>query len=152
MIYSLKYEDECKKFLVRVEQFVKDGATVNLTKKNPQRTIAQNRYMYLLLAYFGCEYGVSTDEAKNDYFKRLCNPDLFVRERENKHGKIVRYLRSSSTLSTSEMTLAIDRFRHWSAMEAQIYLPSPEDREFLTHCEQEIERNKEFVQYQEDYE
>lgn len=147
MIFNLKYEDECRKFLARVQKLLDEQATVTLAKKNPQRTLSQNRYMYLLLAYFGSEYGVSVDEAKSDYFKRLCNSDLFVREKVNKHGKAVKYLRSSSELNTAEMTLAIDRFRHWSSMEAGIYLPSPEDREFITHCEQEIERNNEFVQY-----
>lgn len=77
----------------------------------------------------------------------MCNRDIFEREKTNKKGKIIKTLRSSSELSTGEMTLAIERFRNYSSAQAGIYLPSPNENEFLLHIQQEIEKDKEFLSY-----
>jgi len=148
-LFNSKYEDEAIKARARLEMLIKKGAVINLTGKHPQRSMAQNRYLYLILSYFASQYGCSVEEAKVDFFKRKWNPDIFIRITTNKKGREVAYLRSSAELTTAEMTTAVDRFRHHSMMEADIYLPSPEDRDFIVHCEQEIENNKEFIAYQE---
>ena len=146
-LFNTKFEDERRMARERLEKLISKGAVVNITEKFPQRTLAQNRYMRLLFAYFASQYGCSVEEAKIDFFERKWNADLFIRSRENKNGVVVNYLRSTTELTTQEMTLAIDRFRHQAQMEAGIYLPSPSDRDFILHCEQEIENNKEFIQY-----
>lgn len=43
------------------------------------------------------------------------------------------------------MTTAIERFRNYSVAQAGIYLPAPNENQFLIHIQQEIERNKEFI-------
>jgi len=133
------------KFQEKVKEMLDKGEVVSLTRKSPQRSLAQNRYMYLLFGYFGSEYGVSVEEAKNDYFKALVNPELFVRYKTNRFGTMVRYLRSTAELTTSELTTAIDRFRNWSSSQFGLYLPSPEDRQMLVHAEKVIEANKEYI-------
>lgn len=145
MIYDLRNEWGKQQFKEKVEYFLQKEYVVTLSRKMEKRSLKQNNYLYLLIGYFATESGYSVDEVKIDYFKKLCNPDLFYRVRINKKGVQIKYLRSSSELDVSEMTLAINRFRNWSAMEAGIYLPSPEDNEFLLHCEREIEANKEFI-------
>jgi hypothetical protein len=57
----------------------------------------------------------------------------------------VEFLRSTAELTTAEMTTAIERFRNWSSAVAGIYLPSANEQEFLIHCKQIIEENKEFI-------
>ena len=99
----------------------------------------------LLLGYFGSEYGCSLEEAKIDFYKRTCNRDLYERKTVNKKGKEVTYLRSSAELTTSEMTLSIDRFRNWSASVAGVYLPAANEQQMLIFAQQEIERNKDFI-------
>lgn len=145
MIYNLSNPYEQQGFLDHVTKLLDAGAMVELKKKSPKRSLAQNAYLHLILGYFGSEYGASLDEVKVDFFKRECNRDIFERESVNKKGKTVKYLRSSAELTTAEMTLAIERFRNWSASVAQIYLPSPNEEQFLAYCEQEIERNKMYV-------
>lgn len=144
-IFNLKNEYDVPKFKAYVNKLFKERAVVELRKKHPNRTLAQNSYLHLLLGYFGSEYGCSLDEAKIDFYKRTCNRDLFERKTVNKKGKEVTYLRSSAELTTSEMTLSIERFRNFASSEAGIYLPSPNEREFLIHIQQEIERHKEFL-------
>lgn len=145
MIYNLNNPWEVQSLREYMNKLVLKGGLVEVKRKAPQRSLNQNRYLHLILGFFGCEYGLSLDETKVDIFKRECNRDLFEREAVNKHGKTVKYLRSSADLNSAEMTLAIERFRNWSASVAGIYLPSPNEEQFLAYCEQEIERNKEFI-------
>lgn len=145
MIFNLKYPNEVKAAYAYLEKLEDNQSKVEIIKKSPIRSLAQNRYLYLCLGWFGCEYGCSIDEAKIDYFKRLCNRDIFERERVNKKGQAVKYLRSSAELSTTEMSLATERFRNWASMEAGIYIPAPNETQFLEFIQREIEKYKEFV-------
>ena len=150
MIYNLKNEYEAQAFLEQARQLVSQAAKkefcmVEVKQKHPQRTIQQNKYLYVLLGYYAQEFGYSTEEVKQETYKRLCNPDLFERSRVNKRGVEVKYLRSSSELSTAEMTLSIERFRNYSSAVAGLYLPAPNESSFIAYCEQQIERYKEYV-------
>ena len=145
MIYNLSNEYEVPKFQEKVDKFITDGTTVELKKVHPKRTIKQNSYLHLLLGYFGSEYGLSIEEVKLDIFKRICNADLFKRSHANKKGINIEFLRSTAELTTAEMTTAIERFRNWSSAVAGIHLPAPDEQEFLIHCKQIIEENREFI-------
>ena len=138
MIFNLKNEYEIPKFKAYVNKLFQECAVVEVKKKHPNRTLAQNSYLHLLLGYFGSQYGCSIDEAKIDFYKRTCNRELFERKTINKRGREVTYLRSSAELTTAEMTLSIDRL-------AGIYLPSPEEHQMIVFAQQEIERNNEFL-------
>lgn len=144
-IFNLQNEYDIPKFKEYVNKLFKERAVVEVRKKLPNRTLAQNSYLHLLLGYFGSEYGCGLDEAKIDFYKRTCNRDLFERKKVNKKGKEITYLRSSAELTTGEMTLSIDRFRNFASSEAGIYLPSSSERDFLIHIQQTIENNKEFL-------
>lgn len=145
MIYNPLNPWEIQKAKEHLAILIQKGAPFEIKRKCPKRSLAQNNYLHLILGYFGSEYGCSLDEAKVDIFKRQCNREIFEREATNKKGKVVKYLRSSADLTSAEMTLAIERFRNWSASVAEIYLPSPNEEQFLSYCRQEIERNREFV-------
>lgn len=145
MLFNLQNEYDIPKFKEYVNKLFKERAVVEVKKKLPNRTLAQNSYLHLLLGYFGSEYGCSLDEAKIDFYKRTCNRDLFERKMVNKKGKEVTYLRSSAELTTGEMTLSIERFRNYSLSIAGIYLPAPDEHQMLIYAQQEIERNKEFI-------
>ena len=145
MIFNLSNHYEIPKFKEYVNKLFSERAVVEVKKKLPNRTLAQNSYLHLLLGYFGSEYGCSLDEAKIDFYKRTCNRDLFERKMVNKKGNEVTYLRSSAELTTGEMTLSIDRFRNWSASVAGIYLPAANEQQMLIYAQQEIERNKELI-------
>lgn len=145
MIFNLNNPFEHDKFKQYVNKLYRQKAVVEVRKKLPNRTLAQNSYLHLLLGYFGSEYGCSLDEAKIDFYKRTCNRDLFERKKVNRKGKEVTYLRSSAELTTGEMTLSIDRFRNWSASVAGIYLPAVNEQQMLIYAQQEIERNNEFI-------
>ena len=145
MLFNLKNEHEVPRFKEYVNRLLGERAVVEVKKKHPARTLAQNSYLHLLLGYFASQHGCSLGEAKIDFYKRTCNRDLFERRAVNRQGREVTYLRSSAELTTGEMTLSIDRFRNWSAAVAGIYLPAANEQQMLIYAQQEIERNKEFI-------
>ena len=122
MTYDLSNEYEVRKVLLRLNALIKKGVLVELKEQRPLRTLSQNSYLHLLLQVFAMEYGCSLDVAKVDYYKRLCNQDLFEVEKVNKQGEVVKDLRSSADLTTEEMAQSIDRFKRFAA-EGGIYLP-----------------------------
>lgn len=145
MIFNLNNPHEHAKYKEYVNKMFEQRAVVEVKKRLPNRTLKQNSYLHLLLGFFACETGYSLDEVKLDYFKKMCNRDLFERKKINKQGIEITHMRSSSELTTGEMTIAIERFRNYSSAQAGIYLPSPSENEFLIHAQQEIERQKEFI-------
>lgn len=145
MIFNLSNQYDIPKFREYAQRLQDQGCVVTLSRKVEGRSSAQNRYLHLILGWFGCEYGASVEEVKVDYFKRHVNAEIFVRVKTNKYGKEIKYLRSSADLTTEEMSLAIERFRNWSASVAGIYLPSANEQEFLRHVETEIAKNSAYL-------
>ncbi|WP_042369848.1 hypothetical protein [Bacteroides neonati] len=145
MIFNLDNPHEHAKYKEYVNKMFQQRAVVEVKKRLPNRTLAQNSYLHLILSFFACETGYSLEEVKLDYFKKACNRDLFERKKVNKQGVEITHMRSSSELTTGEMTTAIERFRNYSSAQAGIYLPAPNENQFLIHIQQEIERNKEFI-------
>lgn len=145
MIYDLSRKLEKERFKRRCNQLYEAGEVVELTAKKPKRTLPQNAYLHLILGWFAIETGNTLDFVKQEYFKRYINPDIFVRETTAKHIGKVQVLRSSRDVDTAEMTTAIDRFRNWSSAEAKIYLPSPNEADFLQEIEKEMLLHKEYL-------
>lgn len=145
MLYDLKKEIDRSKFKKRANELFLEGCVVELTKKE-QRTLKQNSYLHLILTWFAIESGYTVFFVKREYFKILVNPEIFIRETKCKFtGKIIQSLRSTSDLSTEEITVCINRFRTWSSQEANIYLPEPDERKFLQEIELEAQRHKEYL-------
>ena len=132
-------------FLLRAKKLAESGKIVELTEKKPKRSLPQNRYLHVILAYFGTQTGNTTEWVKQQYYKKLVNPDLFIREKEDKYLGRIKVLRSSADLDTSEFSLSIERFRNWAAQEAGIYIPSADEAILIQQMEICIERNKEFL-------
>lgn len=143
MLYDLDNEMDRIRFRRRAEELEGGRKVVELTDRS-KRTSAQNAYLHLILGYFAMETGYTLDFVKREYFKRLVNGEMFRKEVEGRWGK-VEDLRSSRDLSTEEMSAAIDRFRNWSSQEAGIYLPAPNEEDFLRDIEKELNRVKRYL-------
>lgn len=129
----------------RIDRFANAGKIFELTEKRPRRSLPQNAYLHVLLAYFASQYGERMEYVKDCIYKAHVNRDLFLREKEDRLLGKIPYLRSTADLDSAEMALSIDRFRTWAAQEAGIYLPSADEHRLLAMAEMEIERNKEYV-------
>lgn len=122
----------------------KASAIVELTEKKPQRSLNQNKYLHVCLAYFGCQIGETMEYVKRNYYKILCNKDTFIREREDKFLGKIKYLRSSADLDSAEMSLTIERFRNFASAQG-IYIPSPEEERLIQLMEIEVEQNRNYI-------
>ena len=77
----------------------------------------------MILGYFACETGNTLEWVKQQYYKKLVNPSIFIRERDDKYLGRIKILRSSADLDSAEMSTSITRFRNWASAEAEyIYL------------------------------
>ena len=144
MIYDTSNPLDKANFLLRAKKLAESGKVIELTEKKPRRSLPQNKYLHVLLAYFGTQTGNTLEWVKQQYYKKLVNPDLFIREKEDKYLGKIKVLRSSADLDTSEFSLSIERFRNW-ASQAGIYLPSADEYIIIQQMEIEIERNKEYL-------
>lgn len=130
----------------KLNQLIKDGKDFQLTEKRFKRTIKQNAYLHLIISYFALETGYTTQEVKQEIFKKIVNPNTFYDgQKEKIHSVILDQWRSTADLNTEELTLCIDRFRDYSANEANIYLPQPSDLNHLREIEIELENNKTYL-------
>lgn len=145
MIYNLSSPLDKANFLLRAKKLAESGVIVDLTEKKPRRSLPQNKYLHVILAYFGAQTGNTLEWVKQQYYKKLVNPDLFIREKEDKYLGRIKVLRSSADLDTAEMSLSIERFRNWAAQEAGIYIPSADEAILIQQMEIEIERSKGFL-------
>lgn len=70
-LFNLKNEYDIPKFKAYVNKLFQERAVVEVKKKLPNRTLAQNSYLHLLLSWFASETGYSVEEVKNRYFQKV---------------------------------------------------------------------------------
>ena len=144
MLYDLKNPLDRERFKRRCNALFKKQCVVELSEK-VKRSSQQNRYLHLLLGYLAMETGNSLDYAKEIFYKRSANREIFVREKDDELIGRTEYLRSSADLTTEEFSMSIDRLRDWSSQTAGIYLPSPSEEEFLASIEYEMSRQQRWI-------
>lgn len=146
MLYNLNNPLNREQFKTRVAMLLeKSKGIVDLTEKKSKRSNQQNAYLHLILGYFAMETGDTLEWVKQQYFKKLVNAEIFIREREDKYLGKIKVLRSSAELDTAEMTTAIERFRNWASAEAGVYLPSANEEEMIAQMEVEVSRYKQYL-------
>lgn len=143
-IFILTNPADREKLAKRIDRALEKEETVEVIIKKPVRTDNQNRYLHLLINFFSVEYGCSADETKIRFFKQTCNPDIFEQVITTPKGEHT-FLRSTASLSTEEMSLAITRFKNWSASEAGIYLPDADEQRYIAYAEQQIANQAEWM-------
>jgi len=144
MIFNATIEDDVKKAKVRFDYLIEKGKSFELIEKKPKRTISQNNYLHLILSWFAVETGYTKDEVKLEIFKKHVNTDLFYDGEANVKNQVIviERWRSTRSLDTKELTIAIDRFRNFSAKEVGIYLPEPLDLALLQQMESELKEHQ----------
>ena len=141
MIYNPENKLHKHQAIEKLKYFFEKGKRFELKAKNNKRSISQNSYLHLILSYFGVETGYTLEEVKQDIFKRHVNSHLFY-DGEFQGVVNIQRFRSTASLDTAEMTLAIDRFRNFAGKELGIYLPEPHDLVLLQEIENELSKHK----------
>ncbi len=140
--YKLSSPLDVDKFKRYSEQLIKGGRFVEL-RNITNRSLSQNNYLHLILTAFAIETGYSVECVKQNFFKMKCNENIFVQTVDGIFGTEIT-LRSSASLTKAEMTIAIDRFRNWSANNGY-YLPEPNETETLRKIAVEQSKIKQYL-------
>lgn len=144
MLYDLKNPLDRERFKRRCNALFQKQGIVELSER-VKRSSQSNRYLHLIIGYLAMETGNTLEYAKEIFYKRTANRELFVREKEDEFLGKTEYLRSSAELTQEEFSLSIDRFRDWSSQTAGIYLPSPNEEQFLESIEFEMNRHQRWM-------
>lgn len=143
MLYNLADQTDIDRLRLKLDADIKRGAVVEYARKG-QRSPNQNRYLHLILGVVSMETGNDLQFTKEQYFKRLVNPDAFIRFKDDAIAGKVEYLLSTRDLSSEQMADAIDRFKRWAA-ENGIYIPDPEDAARLRDIEIQLARMRRYL-------
>ena len=105
MLYDNSNPLQKANFLARANLLAERGEVVELRSKR-QRSLNQNAYLHVIIGYFAVMYGEASDYIKEEYFKKLVNPDTFIVARKldkfTNRERIV--CRSTSDLTVEEMS------------------------------------------------
>lgn len=145
MLYDLKNPLDRERFKRQFNNalYKKEGI-VELSEKTI-RSNQQNKFLHLLCGYLAMETGNTLEYVKEVFYKRTANKDIFLRIKDDELLGKVEYLRSSASLSQEEFSTSIDRLRDWSSQVAGIYLPSPNEDEFLASIEVEMSKYSKWI-------
>ena len=130
MLLNLDKEIDRSRFESRSKALLDKRCIVDLTEKT-KRSQRQNRYLHLVIAWWGMETGHNARESKR-VFKYL-NKDVFFYKKRG-----IEQIKSSADIEKDVLTKCIEKFRKWSNEEFSVYLPTPDEQAFL----QEIEIKK----------
>ena len=143
MKLNLSLPLDAERFTTRCNALLQKGAYVELIDKSG-RTKRQNSYEHLLCGIVAIEMGETLDYVKENYFKRLINPDIFVYRRHDPFMGEIEDTYSTREISKEQTSIAIDRFKRWMA-EQGIYAPSPLDEARLMDIEIEMGRMERYI-------
>lgn len=143
MIYDLTRDWDVTRIKARVMAMIRQGKTVELLDKS-RRSGRQNNYLHLILGVVAMETGHPLEYVKAQYFKLLCNRDLFLVERDDPLAGRVTELRSSADLTKEEMATAIDRYVNWATQQGW-RIPDPDDLRLLQSVEYEMSKQKQWL-------
>lgn len=144
MLFDLNNEFHREQVKARLEKLLDKRCVIDLTEKTV-RTMPQNRYLHACLGCLALHLGEELEDVKKFIFKIKINPDIFIEDKTIKHVGRVKSLRSSSSLTKEEMSLAIERLRNWASKEEGCYIPSSEEYLLIQQIEIEIERAKAYL-------
>ena len=109
-------------------------------------TVSQNSYLHVCIGIVALETGVTLEYAKQKYFKRIANREMFYigKFTDPVTGEECGKWRSTASLTKEEMTLALDRWRDWAARHGW-YIPTPEEHAAILQAKIEMEKNKRWL-------
>jgi hypothetical protein len=145
MIYNFANEFDIQKHDIHIERAKRLKKKVRSETISEKRSLSINAYLHVLIQYFACEYGETTKYVKQKLYKDINRDIYYIEYKNKKQGYSRDELRSSADLTDKEMALSIERFKDYAAKEAGIFLPPADNKEFLAHCMNEIEKHKQYI-------
>ncbi|MGH1436587.1 MAG: hypothetical protein ACRBG0_19245 [Lewinella sp.] len=139
MKYNPTRPDDRRKSVVYFSRLNAGDKPFEMRLIDPKRSSQQNRYFHLLLGVLSKETGYTLSEIKTIVKRTVCN-EMFIYRKPSldKEGVENLFLKSSADLDSKQMTEVVDTLRHWSSETLGIYLPLPDEDNWL-QLENELE-------------
>lgn len=116
MNYDLSIKDERRRFVKRANALLKNQRSNVCLIDESNRTLNQNAYLHVLCRVLAMDTGVTENYAKQIYFKRIANPEIFVSvTRDPVTNEAISYVRSTADVTITDMSKAIDNFLMWAS-------------------------------------
>lgn len=146
MIYNPKKEADITRAIEKIKYFIQKGQPFELKRMQEKKSLRQNNYFHLILGWFAFEYGEPAQYVKQEIIKKIICPEVFRTEFTNKvTGEVRIDWRSFANISKDETTYVINKFRDYSSKQAGIYLPIPEEKDFLKEIEIQLKNNQQYL-------
>ena len=146
MIYNPKKEIDINRAIEKIKYFIQKGIPFELKRMQEKKSFSQNNYFHLILGWFAFEYGEPAAYVKQEMIKKIICPEIFKTEFINKiTGEVRIDWRSFANISKDETTYVINKFRDYSSKQAGIYLPIPEEKDFLKEIEVQLKNNQQYL-------
>lgn len=120
MKLDLSKEIDQKRAKSYLDNLMEKGSRIELKKVVSKRTTSQNSYLHVCLTIFSKETGYTISESKDLFSDML--PELMLYD---KKGRTFR--RSTSDLSTAELSEFIEKVREVCNNQLGIYVPDAEE-------------------------
>lgn len=145
MIYDFGKQFDIERAKKRLDSLIERRAVVDITDKS-RFTVSQNSYLHVCIGIVALETGVTLEYAKQKYFKRIVNREMFYigKFTDPVTGEECGKWRSTASLTKEEMTLALDRWRDWAARQGW-YIPTPEEHAAILQAKIEMDKNKRWL-------
>ena len=142
MKYDLTNSIDAASAQLYLNKLIEEGAKVELKKIRGKRTLKQNSYFHVVITIFAMELGYTIEEAKTMLKRMYSNAETSMVYQK----KGYKFLRSTTTMDTKELTYFIEWIRNYAATDAGIYIPTSE--EYLINqynIDKQIEQNKQYL-------
>lgn len=146
MIYDPRNSQDTEKARERLESLIERGEPFEIVSRRQslRRSTEQNQYLHVCIAYFASQTGYTAEWVKTNYYKLHCNRSIYVVRKTDPLVGEQDFVRSSADLSVAEMTLSIQRFKHYASEEAGVVLPDRTEEQVL-EAWKEIKKADEFM-------
>jgi len=124
-------------FLKNAKKAIKEKSHVTFIVHSEKRKggRAQKNYVHKLFQILAMETGWTYDYCKYDYFKKSCNPDIFIYDRTNPVTGEVKSALKSIEDPNINLTVAIERLMNRVSADCGFELPAPNNKIELARYE-----------------
>ena len=137
MKFKLSENIEAQKARIYLENLISKEANIELTKKNPPRSLSQNSYLHVCISLYAIHFGYTLSEAKT-LLKRAC--DFMTYQKEGQEHFV-----ETSKSDSKILSQFTEWIRNYSSVNG-CYIPSSEEYlEQKFYFDREVENHKTYL-------
>ena len=122
MFYDLSIPEHRQLFNDTCKKYYTDEVSVELVKKQANRTLSQNSYLHVIFSLVGLHFGYTKEEVKQ--MLKIRRKDIFMYKKDKLP---IEFYRSTADLDKEQMQKFIDWIIEYMNTKHQLYIPTSEE-------------------------